>query len=115
MSQCTETPEDYVLSTGKQYSVRQFCNETFKKLGMEIEWKGEGVNEVAFLKSDPSRILIRVDERYFRPTEVDTLLGDCSKAKKNLGWELKHDFNALVDDMIDAEKKALMTGDDNWA
>lgn len=117
MLNMTDVPEDYILSTGKQYSVRQFCEITFEKLGMPIEWVGEhgSVTETAVLKSDPTQTLIRIDERYFRPTEVETLLGDCTKAKTKLGWEQKYDFNALVDDMIDFEKKALMTGDDNWA
>lgn len=108
-------PDDFVLATGKQHSVREFCNLTFSKLGVELKWVGSGVDEVAVDAKDESRVLIRIDERYFRPTEVETLLGDPSKARKAFGWEPKISFEALVDDMIRAEKEALMTGDDNWA
>ena len=110
-----DTPEDWVLATGEQHTVVEFCDLCFGKLGLPLEWKGEGVNEYAHLKGDPSKVLIRIDERYFRPTEVDTLLGNPAKAKEKLGWKLEYSFTDLVDDMIKAEKDALMTGDDNWS
>jgi GDPmannose 4,6-dehydratase len=110
-----EQPDDWVLATGEQHSVKEFCDKTFAKLGMELEWAGEGINEVAHLKGDPSKVLIRIDERYFRPTEVETLLGDPTKAKTKLGWEVKHTFEVLIDDMIKSEVDALARGEDNWA
>lgn len=110
-----EQPDDWVLATGEQHSVREFCELTFRKLGVEIAWRGKDVEEVGYDKANPERVLIRIDPRYFRPTEVETLLGNPAKVKSKLGWEPKFTFEGLVDDMIDAEKKALQSGDDNWA
>jgi len=76
-------PEDFVIATGVQYSVRQFIEWTAAELGMKLTWEGEGVNEVAYWKGKP---IVRIDPRYFRPTEVETLLGDPTKAKTKLGW-----------------------------
>ena len=96
-------PEDFVIATGRQYSVREFVNEAAPYFGMEIEWKGEGLNEVGFdLKSQKE--VIKVNPRYFRPTEVDSLLGDASKAKDKLGWEPKISFKSLVEDMCTNEQ-----------
>jgi GDPmannose 4,6-dehydratase len=86
-----DTPEDFVIATGVQYSVRQFINWTAEALGMTMRWEGEGVNEVAYAAipgstRDPFHPVVRIDPRYFRPTEVETLLGDPSKAKHKLGW-----------------------------
>jgi GDPmannose 4,6-dehydratase len=78
-----DQPEDFVIATGLQYSVRQFINWTAEALGMALSWEGEGVNEVAYWNEKP---VVRIDPRYFRPTEVETLLGDPSKAKQKLGW-----------------------------
>ena len=78
-----DQPEDFVIATGVQYSVRQFINWTADALGMALRWEGEGVNEVAYWNEKP---VVRIDPRYFRPTEVETLLGDPSKAKQKLGW-----------------------------
>jgi len=78
-----DKPEDFVIATGVQYSVRQFINWTAEALGMALRWEGEGVNEVAYWNEKP---VIRIDSRYFRPTEVETLLGDPSNAKHKLGW-----------------------------
>jgi GDPmannose 4,6-dehydratase len=78
-----DQPEDFVIATGVQYSVRQFINWTAEALGMALRWEGEGVNEVAYWNEKP---VVRIDPRYFRPTEVETLLGDPSKAKQKLGW-----------------------------
>jgi len=78
-----DTAEDFVIATGKQYSVRQFIEWTAAELGMQLRWKGEGVNESGYWNDKP---VIRIDPRYFRPTEVETLLGDPSKAKQKLGW-----------------------------
>jgi GDPmannose 4,6-dehydratase len=78
-----DQPEDFVIATGVQYSVRQFINWTAEALGMELRWEGESVHEVAYWNEKP---VVRIDPRYFRPTEVETLLGDPSKAKQKLGW-----------------------------
>ncbi len=78
-----DQPEDFVIATGKQYSVRQFIEWTASQLGMQIRWEGEGVNEVGYADG---KAIIRIDPRYFRPTEVETLLGDPTKAKQKLGW-----------------------------
>jgi GDPmannose 4,6-dehydratase len=78
-----DTAEDFVIATGKQYSVRQFIEWTASELSMQLRWEGEGVNEVGYVDAKP---IIRIDPRYFRPTEVETLLGDPTKAKLKLGW-----------------------------
>jgi GDPmannose 4,6-dehydratase len=78
-----DQPEDFVIATGVQYSVRQFINWTAEALGMQLQWEGVGVMEVAIWKGKP---IVKVDPRYFRPTEVETLLGDPTKAKEKLGW-----------------------------
>lgn len=97
-----DTPEDYVIATGKQYSVRDFLVAVAKKLGMFLEWHGTGVDEYAI---DPvtGRTVVKVDREYFRPAEVDTLLGDPSKAKRQLGWVPKISFEELVSEMVDTD------------
>ncbi len=97
-----DQPEDYVLATGKQYSVRDFVEESFKVVGIEIDWKGEGVNEKGYEKGT-DRVLVEVDEAYFRPAEVETLLGDPSKAKNKLGWTPKTPFKELVRMMVEGD------------
>jgi len=100
-----DTPDDYVLATGKTYTVREFVERSFKHVGITIEWQGETgtVDEVGVDASDKSRVLVRIDPRYFRPTEVDLLLGDPSKAKRVLGWEAETDLAGLVEDMMTAD------------
>jgi len=93
-----DTPDDYVIATGKQYSVKQFVEESAPYFGMNIVWSGEGLDEVG-IDNNSQRIVIRVDPKYFRPAEVETLLGDASKAKEQLGWEPKTSFTELVEDM----------------
>jgi len=95
-------PEDYVIATGKQHSVRDFINIAAKKLDIEINWSGEGINEVGLFKN---KKIILVDPRYFRPTEVETLLGNADKAKKKLGWEPKITFEEMVEEMIREDLK----------
>jgi len=90
-------PDDYVISTGKQYSVKQFINIAAKILNMDLKWKGAGLKEVAYCDN---KIIIRIDPQYFRPTEVDTLLGDSSKAMKKLKWKPKISFNEMIEEMI---------------
>jgi len=93
-----DEPDDYVIATGEQYSVREFVNEAAPYFGMNIVWFGEGLDEVG-IDSNTNRAVIRVDPKYFRPAEVETLLGDASKAKEKLGWEPKISFKQLVEDM----------------
>ena len=93
-----DQPDDYVIATGEQYSVRDFVNEAAPYFGMNIEWMGEGLDEVGY-DWNTKRPVIRVNPKYFRPAEVETLLGDPSKAKEKLGWEPKTSFKALVEDM----------------
>ena len=93
-----EVPEDFVIATGVQYSVRDFVNAAAKELDITINWQGEGVNETG--TDQEGKVIVKVDPRYFRPTEVDTLLGDPSKAKEKLGWTPKISFDALVAEMV---------------
>lgn len=100
-------PGDYVIATGKQYSVREFIEHALAIMGIEITWEGSGVNEIGRVveaaDSDGPQtgdIIIRIDPRYFRPTEVESLCGDASKAKRQLGWEPKISFNELVEEMV---------------
>ena len=99
-----EKPEDFVIATGVQYSVRDFVNAAAQELGIEITWKGQGVTEKGFDKS--GKCIVSVDPRYFRPTEVETLLGDPEKAKNKLGWSPKTSFNSLVSEMVQADLSA---------
>jgi GDPmannose 4,6-dehydratase len=108
-----DKPEDYVIATGKQHSVREFVEAAFHEVGIGIQWKGKGSDEKGY-DSDSGKILVEVDRRYFRPAEVDTLLGDSSKAKKKLGWVPKVTFRELVSEMVredlkEAEKDQLCT------
>jgi GDPmannose 4,6-dehydratase len=93
-----KTPDDYVIATGEQYSVKEFVEKAAPYFGMDIMWKGEGLNEVGFDRST-GKTIIKVDPKYFRPAEVETLLGDATKAKAQLGWEPKISFDQLVEDM----------------
>lgn len=96
-----DEPEDFVIATGKQYSVRDFVNIAAAEIGIQITWQGEGVEEVGIDAN--GREIVRVDERYFRPAEVETLLGDPSKAKAKLGWSPRTSFRELVAEMIHAD------------
>ena len=93
-----DEPDDYVIATGIQYSVKDFVEEAAPYFGMKIVWMGEGLNEFGY-DLNTKRVVIKVDPKYFRPAEVETLLGDASKAKKELGWEPKITFKELVEDM----------------
>lgn len=99
-------PEDYVISTGETHSVREFVEETGKILGFEIEWQGEGLQEIGIDKST-GKVIIEIDPRYYRPAEVDLLLGDSSKAHEKLGWKPDVDFKGLVKLMVEAELEEL--------
>ena len=93
-----DEPDDYVIATGEQYSVREFVEAAAPYFGMSIAWEGEGINEVGIDKLT-KRTVIKVSPKYFRPAEVETLLGDATKAKEKLGWEPKISFEQLVEDM----------------
>lgn len=97
-----EKPDDYVIATGEQHSVREFVDTAARELGITIKWKGEGVNEKG-LNAANGKTIVAVDPRYFRPTEVETLLGDPTKGKQKLGWEPKIGFEYLVKEMVRAD------------
>jgi len=94
-----DEPDDYVIATGIQYSVREFVEKAAPYFGFKIEWMGEGLNEVGY-DWNTKRPIIKVDSKYFRPAEVETLLGDATKAKEKLGWEPKISFDELIEDMV---------------
>jgi GDPmannose 4,6-dehydratase len=98
--------DDYVLGTGEMHSVREFVELAFAELGMKIEWQGEGVDEVG-IDSNTGRTLVRVDERYFRPAEVEQLLADPRKAKEKLGWQHTTSFADLVKDMVTSDVETV--------
>ena len=113
-----DKPEDFVIATGVQYSVRDFVNAAAKELGMEIRWEGEGVEEKGYLttpsplagegqgEGEGEKVIVAVDPSYFRPTEVETLLGDPTKAKEKLGWTPKTTFDELVAEMVREDLKS---------
>ncbi|KJS02619.1 MAG: GDP-mannose 4,6-dehydratase [Peptococcaceae bacterium BRH_c4a] len=90
-------PDDYVIATGENHSVREFCQLAFQEAGIDIEWRGQGDNEVGVAGE---RVLVSVDPRYYRPTEVETLLGDPAKARRKLGWNSRVTFRQLVSEMV---------------
>jgi GDPmannose 4,6-dehydratase len=97
-------PDDYVVATGETYSVRLFAEKVFARLGMPIEWQGSGVAEKG-IDAKSGKTLIEIDPRYFRPAEVDLLLGDPTKARKSMGWKPQTDFEGLVNMMVDSDLK----------
>jgi GDPmannose 4,6-dehydratase len=118
-----ETPQDYVIATGRQYSVRYFVEQAARELGIMVAFLGEGLDEVGVVQDVLKEglnvrrgdAIIGIDPRYFRPTEVDTLLGDASKAYRELGWEPKTSFEQLVAEMVaadfaDARREQVLIG-----
>jgi GDPmannose 4,6-dehydratase len=117
-----ETPEDFVIATGQQISVRRFIEKSAERLGIVLRWEGEGVDEIAVVDSvdgmnagslKPGQVIIRIDPHYFRPAEVETLLGDPTKAKTKLGWEPHITIDEMIDEMIvhdlaEAKQHALL-------
>jgi GDPmannose 4,6-dehydratase len=95
-----DSPQDYVIATGKQHSVREFVSKAAMHLGIEIEWKGSGVEETG-VNVETGGVIVKVDRRYFRPAEVDTLLGDPAKAKKELNWTATTSFDELIVEMVE--------------
>ena len=100
-----KSPSDYVIATGKQYTVREFVNLTLKYLKIKYKWKGSGIKSKCY--DEKGRCIIECDKEYYRPLEVDTLLGNSTKAKKELNWKPKVDIKSLVKDMIDSELKKI--------
>ncbi|MEE8397770.1 MAG: GDP-mannose 4,6-dehydratase [Desulfobacterales bacterium] len=120
-----DEPEDYVIASGKSHSVREFVEKAFVEIGINITWQGSGIDEVGLIDPqspvlspqssslNPGDVVVKIDPGYFRPTEVDHLLGDATKAKEKLGWEAKMSFEDLVkimvqEDIIDAEKDSMI-------
>ena len=94
--------EDYILSSCETYSVKDFIERAFNLKGFNIKWRGEGVNEEGY-DENTGRVLIKISEKYFRPAEIDVLLGDCTNAKEKLGWKPEYSFNDLVKEMVDMD------------
>jgi GDPmannose 4,6-dehydratase len=101
-----DTPEDYVIATGETHTVREFVEAAFSHVDVEIQWQGEGVDEKGIDK-DTGKVLVEVDPKYFRPTEVDLLIGDPSKAKEELGWEPEIKFKELVQLMVQSDLEEI--------
>ena len=102
-----DEPDDFVIATGEMHTVREFCELAFKEVGITLQWEGEGINEKGIDK-DSGRILVEVDPQYFRPTEVDQLLGDPTKASEMLGWNpTKTPFEILVKEMVAEDLKLI--------
>ncbi len=108
-----EIPDDFVIATGETHSVREFCSIAFRMLDLPLEWEGEGIEEVGICRQD-GRILVRVDPRYFRPTEVELLVGDPSKANAKLGWKPEVGFEELVEIMTRADYDAVRGEHKPW-
>jgi len=104
--------DDYVLATGETHTVREFVEKAFAVIGKEITWEGEEVDEVGI--DQDGNTLVRVDPKYFRPTEVDLLLGDPAKARKELGWERKVDFDSLITEMVEADLESVAQENLKW-
>ncbi len=102
-----EKPGDYVLATGETHTVREFAELAFKEVGIEIGWEGQGISEKGYSKKD-GKVLIEINPRYFRPTEVEVLLGDPKKAEVQLGWKRKVSFNELVSMMVKADREVYL-------
>ena len=100
----TDAPGDYVLSTNETHSVREFIEKAFKHRGFNIKWKGKGTNEIGYDETT-KRELIFVSEKYYRPTEVELLLGDSTKARAMLGWSPSYSFDELVEEMVNEDCK----------
>jgi GDPmannose 4,6-dehydratase len=104
-----ETPEDYVIATGEKHSVREFVEKSFGHIGITIKWRGSGVDEEGY-DAKTGRLLVKVDSRFFRPTEVELLVGDATKAYQDLGWKPSITFDELVEIMVDADIRGTDEG-----
>ncbi|MEE2778995.1 MAG: GDP-mannose 4,6-dehydratase [Myxococcota bacterium] len=101
-----DVPEDFVIATGETRTVRDFVSRAFARVNLPLRWEGEGVDEIGVCETD-DRVLVEVDPRYFRPTEVEILLGDPTKAREELGWQPQVTFDELVDIMVDADQERI--------
>jgi GDPmannose 4,6-dehydratase len=101
-------PQDYVVATGETHSVREFVDIAFKSAGFDVEWSGTGVNEIAIDKKS-GKIVMRIDPKFYRPAEVDFLVGDYTRAKRLLGWSPKTTFKQLVGIMLERDLKLVAT------
>ena len=102
-----DEPEDFVIATGEMHTVREFCELAFKEVGINLRWEGEGINEKG-IDNETNTVLIEVDPKYFRPTEVDQLLGDPTKAMEKLGWNpTQTPFETLVKEMVHEDLKLV--------
>ena len=99
-----DEPDDYVLATGQAYTVRAFTEKAFAAAGIDLLWRGEGFGEQG-LDAATGNVVVAIDPRYFRPTEVDLLLGDASKAHEKLGWKPRYTFDAMIEEMTAADLK----------
>jgi GDPmannose 4,6-dehydratase len=99
-----DEPDDYVIATGEQHSVREFVEHSFREVGIDVGWKSKGIDEKGF-DNNTGKVIVEIDKRYFRPTEVETLLGDPAKAKEKLGWSPKVGFRELVSEMVREDLK----------
>ena len=106
-----EKPDDYVVATGETTAVRTFIELAFDVVGITVRWKGKGVDEIGYDAKDPERVLVRIDPKYFRPTEVELLIGDPTKAKAKLGWVPKTRMRELCKEMVEADVKLVESGD----
>jgi GDPmannose 4,6-dehydratase len=104
-----KTPSDYVISTGKQYTVKEFVNLVLRELNIKFTWKGKGINEKCF--DETGNCIVACDKEYFRPLEVDTLLGDSSKARRELNWKPKTSIKELVSEMVKYDLKKITIND----
>jgi GDPmannose 4,6-dehydratase len=107
-----EKPEDFVIATGETHSVREFVEKAFAHVGMNIKWRGAGIDEEGFDETS-GKVVVKIDAAYFRPTEVELLLGDPTKAKTVLGWTPRVTFETLVQEMVDSDLALLASGDHN--
>ena len=99
-----DTPEDFVLATGKKVSVRRFVEMSFSEVGIQLRWEGTGVDEKG-IDIASGKVVVEIDPRYFRPSEVDLLVGDASKAEKLLGWKPKHSVEELCKEMVASDMR----------
>lgn len=104
-----DKPDDYVIATGETHSVREFATAAFQAAGFELRWQGEGVQEKGIDK-DSGSVLVEIDPKYYRPTEVDLLIGDASKAKRELGWQSSTTFDQLVEKMVKHDLEQQLPG-----
>ena len=104
-----ESPDDYVIATNETRTVREFVEIAFKRVGIDINWEGMGVDEIG-VDAETGRTLVSVNPAFFRPAEVELLLGDCTKAEKKLGWTREVSFSELVQRMVDHDMKIISEG-----